>query len=165
MLSWLPSSCMSAHALKLATHTHTITPQLHPPTHPPTHTHTHTHSMHVLDIHSAALLLDLPLIHNEASQPTCNQISAHKASQFPEHHSTHRPPRLRLLDVGAGDGAVTAELAPLFAGICEAVLKYLRPGTKILKEQRFWPPKCLDRACAPFGDVALRASAPQIFRS
>ena len=110
------------HAAITHTHTHTHT-HTQTRTRKHTHTHTHTHSMHVLDIHSAALLLDLHLNRNEASQPTCNHISAHEASQFPEHHSTHRPPRLRLLDVGAGDGAVTAELAPLFAGICEVVLK------------------------------------------
>eukprot|EP00277_Geminigera_cryophila_P019053 CAMPEP_0179447048 /NCGR_PEP_ID=MMETSP0799-20121207/30775_1 /TAXON_ID=46947 /ORGANISM="Geminigera cryophila, Strain CCMP2564" /LENGTH=300 /DNA_ID=CAMNT_0021237263 /DNA_START=160 /DNA_END=1062 /DNA_ORIENTATION=- len=55
--------------------------------------------MHVLDIDSAALLLDLSPPSSVSSQES----------------PAARP--LRLLDVGAGDGQVTAELAPLFGEV------------------------------------------------
>jgi len=57
------------------------------------------HRMHVLDIDSAALLLDLSPPSSVSSQES----------------PAARP--LRLLDVGAGDGQVTAELAPLFGEV------------------------------------------------
>lgn len=61
--------------------------------------------MHVLDTVSASLLLDLPV-----------RPAAHASPDSPLQYvqNSHRP---RLLDVGAGDGTVTAELAPLFGDV------------------------------------------------
>jgi hypothetical protein len=61
--------------------------------------------MHVLDTFNASLLLDLPV-----------RPAAHASPDSPLQHvqNSHRP---RLLDVGAGDGTVTAELAPLFGEV------------------------------------------------
>ena len=66
------------------------------------------YSMHVLDRDSAALLLDLPSSHSP------DAAGAHSPQTHGEMPAA-RP--LRLLDVGAGDGAVTAELAPLFSEV------------------------------------------------
>ena len=68
-------------------------------------------SMHVIDVEQAAQLLDI----NMSPEDGAVHPNARKHGPSPGGVPAARP--LRLLDVGAGDGAITAELAPLFSEV------------------------------------------------
>jgi len=100
------------------------------------------YSMHVLDTHSAAILLDIPWPRAPQDLDQGQRSDASRAEGM-------QP--LRLLDVGAGDGAVTAELAPLFSEVMTTEVS--RPCVRAICKRGF--------ACTATSDLAVLTDMPQ----
>ena len=98
--------------------------------------------MHVLDTHSAAILLDIPWPRAPQDLDQGQRSDASRAEGM-------QP--LRLLDVGAGDGAVTAELAPLFSEVMTTEVS--RPCVRAICKRGF--------ACTATSDLAVLTDMPQ----